>query len=205
MLTENHHDAKLLAEFGIKETSKEMLHVKARILEPVNVFYNDFKPLRVNNGSWRMMNKKFVTTVRLERWIVVWRGVVSEEAKNQFLIGAKNSFTKNGLEIVKPPIAQVLPSKTKSIEDVFKLIQANCPNPQLVVMIIDDSDDEYARLKELADKTYGITTQCLRFSKLNSQMYDERKFDMYLSNVALKINSKIGGSNNTVDFANVDK
>jgi eukaryotic translation initiation factor 2C len=182
-----------------------MLQVKARVLDPANVYYNDMKPLQARNGQWRMMNKKFINTVRLEKWIIVWRMQVNDETRKLFLDSAKNSFTKNGLEFAKPPIVQTLVSKDMNIEKVFELINKNCQNPQLVLFILSDRDDEYAELKSAADQTYGISTQCLKYDKLMSQMRDERKLDMYLSNVALKINSKIGGTNNLVDFSNLQK
>jgi eukaryotic translation initiation factor 2C len=207
MVNETHHDKALLADFGIKENPdvvKNMLTVQARILNPVNVYYNDFRPVRASNGSWRMINKKFLQTIKLEKWIVIWRvEKANEDFKNRFLDSARDSFTKNGLVFSKAPIVQQLGKL--SVEEVFNLINKNCPNPQLVIFIIEDKNDEYAKIKSNAELKFGIVTQCLKFEKLSDQMRDNRKLDMYLSNVALKINSKIGGTNNFVDLSNLDK
>jgi eukaryotic translation initiation factor 2C len=152
-----------------------------------------------------MMNKKFINTVNLTNWVVVWRMEESESNRKLFLNSARESFTKNGLNLARAPMVQTLTAKKMSIETVFELIKKNCPNPQLVMFIIDERDNEYAELKTAADQTYGMATQCLKYDKLMSQMRDERKLDMYLSNVALKINSKIGGTNNLVDFSNLQR
>jgi len=116
----------------------------------------------------------------------------------------------NGIQINNEPIMQNL-SKF-SIEKIFELIREKVPKkPQLVVFIINDQDDVYNKIKSIAELELGLVTQCMKFDKLVSQMDfnvapervgHDRGLNNYLDNLCQKINSKLGGTNTTVEFKN---
>ena len=90
---EGKHDDALLTQFGIVTSkprqAKQMLEVKARVLDAPSVIYSDSKPLRANNGQWRMQNKRFVSTVRIEKWLVIWM------VTNTRISVEENQFTRD--------------------------------------------------------------------------------------------------------------
>ena len=181
-MNDNKQDTSFLAKYGILEPAghKNMIDVPCRILQSPNVFYNDKKPLSVNGGQWRMQNKRFVKTVELHKWAILWltKNPSWSLEENQFvreklLEGVKHSFVKNGIAIKKLPVVQVL--LDQSVENIFELIDKNMKNPQLVMFVISEGDNVYGHIKSIADLKYGITTQCLNFDKLTAQMNMEVK------------------------------
>lgn len=196
-----------------------MIECQARVLDPISISYKNNQILRTRDGQWRMANQHFFKlTMQLTNWMIIW--TCKDQRKNddynkfirqKLLLSMKNTFKNNGLEIMRPPNEQVLENFT--IEAIFKMIKEKCAaKPQLIIFIINDMDDKYDRIKSLAELEYGLVTQCLKLEKLMSQMdlnlpldriTEDRKMDSYLSNVANKINAKIGGINNTIDFKNM--
>lgn len=199
-MNEKQTNSSLLKKIGIlTNPNRSMTTVDARILDQpktLNKPFTYFKP------------------VPIEKWICIWmhedannRKERNELIRNKFICGVKNTFSKT-LTIKSQPVIQVLSKQT--VDEIFDLINKNCPNPNLVIFIIEDSEEEYARIKSLGDLKFGIPTQCINYSKLVSKIdlripleetKDDRNLDMYLSNVALKINAKLGGINSVVNLS----
>src|SRR5258706_6477236 len=65
------------------------------------------------------------------------------------------------------------------------------PSVSFVLVVIPESRELRAAIKQWGDVEMGVVTQIVRGSKLN------RASNQYCNNLALKINIKLGGSNNT--------
>ncbi|KAH7861984.1 hypothetical protein Vadar_033370 [Vaccinium darrowii] len=75
------------------------------------------------------------------------------------------------------------------VDKMFELITAKLPGPpQFILCILPErkNSDIYGPWKKKSLTEFGIATQCISPTKIN---------DQYLTNVLLKINSKLGGTN----------
>ena len=218
-MKDNVHNQNYLNEFGvICCNNNKMIEVKARVLNSPNVYYRNNIMPRIDNGKWRMANNlKLYNTKQLQKWMVVWIVDMKTEEdfiyyKSKLLNGIKNVFPSNGLETHCPKFLY-LPNK--SIPEVFVSIRQECGqfNPELVMFVFNESieRDEIKKLAE-NDKTYGYMTQCIKFDKFLTQIDENIKLDQpdwklnnYLSNLLLKVNAKLGGCNNLVDYSILQK
>lgn len=70
--------------------------------------------------------------------------------------------------------------------------------PQLLLVIIPykPADDLYQAAKIASDANLGVASQCIvsQNAALDNDRVDDNRRDQYLSNLAMKINAKIGGS-----------
>ena len=219
----NKYDLDLLSAFGIKKDVKKtaeenlMTVVKARVLKAPKVFYKGNKPVEVKRGQWNLINQTLYKTSMIENWLIIWMAeerhknkADNEMIRQQFMKSAKDVFQASGLMVGKP-IVQIL--LDHSVENIFELIKRNCPNVKIVLFIIHDENENYNKIK-IGEKEHGITTQCLKLDKIVSYInFDprcsnpnkERAMSQYLGNVSLKINAKIGGINNLVDWTNIER
>jgi hypothetical protein len=219
---DNKHNTNLLREFGIQcSQSIEMAVCEARVLNSPEIYYKGFKKPVVTNGQWRMSNRmenfNLFQTNRLNNWSILW--IASEPSSNseknsiifrKLMEGMRMVFTEGGLLMNKPHM-EIMPNK--NIVKIYEEIRQTRPETELIVFIID-KDDHYTNVKTLGERQYGYFTQCLKYSKLCSNMdlniapenlKDDRKLFAYLSNVLLKVNAKHGGINNQVNFDAVKK
>jgi hypothetical protein len=193
-----------------------MNEIKARVLKPPNVYYRDHSTPKIDNGKWRMANNfKLYETPKLDFWMIVWIVEMGDEDyafyNSKLINGIKKVFPLNGLQ-TSPPKILYLPNQ--KLCDVFRRIRENCGNfkPKLVMFVFNESDqrDEIKKIAE-NDINYGLMTQCIKFDKFSKQMdHDiveetDWKLNNYLSNVLLKINAKLGGCNNVVDYSILNK
>uniref|UniRef100_A0A2P2J0B2 Piwi domain-containing protein n=1 Tax=Rhizophora mucronata TaxID=61149 RepID=A0A2P2J0B2_RHIMU len=82
-------------------------------------------------------------------------------------------------------------SPVARVERMFELVVEKLGNktqPKLILCVLPErkNSDIYGPWKKKSLSDYGIATQCISPSKIN---------DQYLTNVLLKINSKLGGIN----------
>lgn len=214
-MTENVQDEHYLQEFGIINCNKTvMTKVNARVLKSPNVYYENHKVPRIDNGKWRMANNmKFYAKIKLQFWMVVWIVKMPDEKdleyyKGKLFEGIKHSFPLVGLDPRQPKFLY-LPDK--SMPEVFNTIRqaSGTLKPQIVMFVFNETH-ERDEIKKIAenDKTYGLMTQCIKFDKFSAQIdpnanvaSEDRKLNMYLSNLSLKINAKLGGTNSLVDYS----
>lgn len=82
------------------------------------------------------------------------------------------------------------------VEDTLKEL-GPAKGISIVLILLSKKDDYiYPGIKRITSVNLGIRTQCML---LPNALKDERKQDQYLSNVALKVNTKLGGINHRLD------
>ncbi|KAJ3051450.1 hypothetical protein HK097_007536 [Rhizophlyctis rosea] len=133
----------------------------------------------------------FVFFVRLEN-------TQAESIRNQLLSGFKNC----GMDIRmdNPPIVIANPAVQGRMEwaiqqagnEAYKITKVA---PQIIVTVLDGQKGLYEQVKVFTLVHKAVLTQCLQFKHFRK---GEVK-DQYASNVALKINIKLGGATNHVD------
>lgn len=86
------------------------------------------------------------------------------------------------------------PGRRKALDNISKTIErfGDPKNISFILCLLQKRDDYiYPGIKRLCSVNFGVRSQCLLLEKALNQA----KQDQYLSNVALKVNTKLGGIN----------
>ncbi|KAI0313106.1 Piwi-domain-containing protein [Amylostereum chailletii] len=204
----------LLVEFGVS-VSSEMTVIPARELPPPCITY---KKGQVNpkNGSWNIMNVQFQRGAGASNWkvlVVVDGRPMFKDANDPSLKGFVNAFvdkcTRIGMSVPQPSqtVFANLPNREdqpgrpgamRTLEQAMAQLvgKDTWKDVDFVLVLLQAMDDFiYPCVKRLAAVKFGVHTQCLQLDKALSN----RGQDQYLSNVALKVNAKLGGINHCLD------
>lgn len=194
--------------FGLN-VNANMITVPGRILPPPVVKYQGTKTVSPRGGQWNMMGVKFTQGSQVPSWTYLCltrsgRGspIQGQTHLSGIMAEFQNMMNASGL-VAGPPLSgkrieldagQSSPSNEKLIDDIFKM--ASEGKVGLIVVVLPDTDAAiYNAVKYAADIKYGIHTVCAVASKIAK---DQRR-DQYLANIALKVNSKLRGANQTLD------
>ncbi|KAI0942709.1 hypothetical protein AcW1_003267 [Taiwanofungus camphoratus] len=208
-----------LDSFGLS-VKQDMAVVPGRILPPPTPAYKAGRQANVNNGSWNILNVKFQSGGDMANWAVllVQDGRRSEFAGGQdpelarFLQTFAQKCRSSGMVVPDgPPTIMATPrlepynrnsdpSRKAAIEQIRKTIVDNL-NPQrkpsFVLVLLSGVDKHiYPGIKRLGDVILGLHTVCMLLTKARGE---PQKQDQYFSNVALKVNTKLGGINHLLD------
>ncbi|PRQ33301.1 putative post-transcriptional gene silencing PAZ-Argonaute family [Rosa chinensis] len=202
--TNNRDDKESLIrrEFGL-QVREEMSLVKARVLPSPLLKYHDSgreKSVYPQMGQWNMTNKKMVNGGRLQVWAFVNFSRVSQDITFEFLGALVDVCNSKGMEFFPQPLLPVQFSHPGQIErvlrDIHKLSAQQGRQLQLLIVILpDQSDSSYGKIKRTCETELGIVSQCLEPQKI------KRWNTQYLENLALKINVKVGGRNTVLNDA----
>lgn len=212
----------VLKEFGVT-VSGEMAIVPARRLAAPKVTYQR-GDARVNEGSWNILNVTFHRGARVKNWKVLvvvdgpqgtrFPGGAQDAGLVHFLETFQRKCTNSGM--VMPRWSQVEgvklmgprddPSRSRSMQLLEQTMAKFAPagtaaawkGVDFVLVLLQHRDDFiYPYVKRLAAVKFGVHTQCMQLEK--AMPADERKQDQYLSNIALKVNTKLGGINHKLE------
>lgn len=153
-----------------------------------------------------MANTKFTTPASLQNWTYLWisssrvRDQWADDAAFQATVAAlTSSFRSAGMVAADctPGLHRTVdPSRPEQeINNAFRIFTTTKgkPPPKLVLVVLPSTDAAiYNRVKYLCDIQTGILNICVvgsKFARANPQ---------YLANVALKVNLKLGGRNQTL-------
>lgn len=187
----------------------EMIVVPVRVLPPPQLSYGG-KSMTPNGGSWNIVSSKFKRPAAIASWGVI--GVidgtrVDPQAVQHLANGFWNKLKACGMAVPNPP--KILPTqqlphpgqdhgRRKALEYVEQAIEKlGSPPPKMILFLLSRRDDYiYPGIKTICDTKLGVHSICMQLDKA---LKDERKQDQYFSNVALKVNTKMGGINHTLD------
>ncbi|KAH0832184.1 Piwi-domain-containing protein [Lanmaoa asiatica] len=206
-----------LANFGTS-VSLEMACVPFRELPPPGVSYRGGKPPNVNNGSWNILDVKFYVGGAVKSW---WILVITEQhpvfngpGDPQLAAlwkGFAGKCQRSGMSGITPDNAPPLLNvnmvdpagdlgRLQSLARIRSIIQDNQAwrgSPSFILVILPRPDNYiYPGIKRICDVELGIHTIHILAYKF---LIGPRKQDQYFSNVALKLNTKLGGINHMID------
>jgi eukaryotic translation initiation factor 2C len=179
--------------FGIK-VNKTFEKTEARVIDPPKLKYSsnaivtpvggvwkEEKFLEVSSSSikWCILNVDFRTDIRTLSGFK--DDLIREAAKQRIIldnISARDIITVN------------LRDRNTSIEKLFGKMKND--GFQLIVVIITDFDNAYPRVKQAAELSVGILTQCIKANTL------ARMNPSTLKNILLKLNAKLNGKNHEI-------
>lgn len=207
--------AEPISNFGVT-ISTTMAVIPARVLPAPGLSYRNNNRPNTRDGSWNILDVKFQRGGNMENWAVL---VVLEQGKDRFkgsrdpemwklIQGFRNKCASAGMAAPneQPRLEAAGPLPPQSSEDPFRQGAINKlktaveklmnPRPSFILVLLDHRDNYiYPGLKKLCDLELGVATVCMQLNKAMK----EHGQDQYFSNVALKVNTKLGGHNHLLD------
>ncbi|PRQ52668.1 putative post-transcriptional gene silencing PAZ-Argonaute family [Rosa chinensis] len=181
----------VLAECGIS-IEKQLIQMDGRILETPKLKVGGNEDMMPFKGRWNFKGKSFLDPTRINSWLAVnFSGLCDLSQISRELI---NVGKKTGIHIERPktlieedPRAERL-GPVARVDKMFEQIQAKLQEPPefILCVIPKKGSDIYGPWKKKTLVDFGIPTQCISPPKLS---------DPYLTNVLMKINTKLGGIN----------
>lgn len=178
-----------LDEFGIV-VNTEPTQLQGRVLNPPMLVFGGQQTQRPKDGVWDLRNSRLLSAMPIDKWALL--GVncrLDRQAVGNMVHMFKDVGGRLGMAVKDPlEVNSVYADRTpivKVLEDLKKRL-----NVDLVVVVLG-RQASYADIKEAAEVKLGIRTQCIK--ELNMV----RKCNAPLiTNLCLKINAKLGGTNN---------
>ncbi|KAA3452890.1 protein argonaute 1-like [Gossypium australe] len=200
-------DSKCQKEFGIKIT-EELALVNARILPAPLLKYHDTgkqKNCLPQVGQWNMRDKKMADMGTVNNWICIsFCSKVGPKLAQHFCFKLASKCRVYGMAFTSSPVIPPLNASPDQVEKVLKTQYRNAMNKLqrqnneldlLIAILPDNNGFLYGDLKRICETDIGIVSQCC----LSKNVLDIK--GAYLTNVALKINVKVGGSNTVLAAA----
>lgn len=188
-------------EFNL-QVSREMTRLKGRVLMPPKLklgdkgLVSDVLPTCIDR-KWSLLGGHVSEGAHIDRWALISLGGTPNQKSHiaKFISQLSLKCEQMGIFLDKSPVIapqfepiHVLNNVTLLENKLYKIQKAAVNNLQLLLCIMEKKHKGYANLKRIAETRVGVVSQCCLYtnlSKLNSQ---------FLTNMALKINAKVGGS-----------
>ncbi|XP_078169217.1 protein argonaute 1B-like [Carex rostrata] len=186
-------------DFGLT-VSEEPTNVEARVLPTPRLKYNGAeKECMPTSGAWNMRNKKFVNGAKLNLWYCIsFSPQVGAKEAGWFCKRLGDMCRTSGMEFARDPILPPIVAHGNRLEEVLKgryqeavdALSHQDKLPQLLIVILPNKNGNlYSDLKRICETDIGLVTQCClkkTVTKATSPCF---------ANLALKINTKVGGRN----------
>ncbi|KAJ1875809.1 hypothetical protein LPJ55_000435 [Coemansia sp. RSA 990] len=201
----------VISSFGLSLAS-DMAQVESRVLPAPTVTYGrgSRQPsLSPANGAWNMRDKCVSSPgVPLEHWAVLVlarRSELPDSRVQSFITTLVNTCNQTGYQIksTRPPIMYGNLSGDISREmrracDAIRLPPGKAP--QLLLVVLQSTNSHvYQTVKNCAYTRLGIQTQCMQSKHM------QRPNPQYCANLCLKINTKLGGTNQSLTPSHLQK
>lgn len=189
--------------YGLR-ISEDFLKVPCRVLQSTKLSYGQGGSAMAKEGQWNIARpplKLFKPGVIFSWGVMVCDPRVNNGELDNFFRAFVRKKNEIGLKCPekKPPFVRL---QGLSLNDIRAGLRETGQqarhifgsDPQVIICVTEDKSQFYHIIKhegdQLADK--GVTTQCM----VAKHLYKAQ--DQYLTNLALKINIKIGGTNHVV-------
>lgn len=201
--------------FGIS-VSPDMAVVPSRVLPAPRIEYQQGRP-NVRDASWNIVDIKFQRGGTARSWAVM---IVQDGGRGEFsgpqdpdLVPFLQTFSKkcvssgivgvgrpaNVLATGRLPHIRQDPHRKQALAQVRRTLEAllRPAIPSFVLVLLSNTDNYiYPGIKRFGDVELGVHTLHMQVGKARG---DSKKQDQYFSNVALKVNTKLGGTNHLLD------
>lgn len=173
-----------LSKFGMAFDNK-MLNCKGTILPAPQISFSEGKRVMVNNGSWNLIGARALQGVQIDDWkIFSFRSndTIRPDVIESFL----GLADKYGVTFKSRP-------STAVVRNMNEFYDAKKARFNLVVLP-DKNAQRYEEVKRIAETYNGVFTQCIVASNIAKLTNPS-----FVSNLLLKINTKLGGKNWGID------
>lgn len=193
---------KALNHYGIKISTQPTVANATLLHAPSVMFGAGGKADPGTSGRWDLRGKKFYAPASkaLKNWSVVILGGSDVVTTTNFVSVLVRSMKGHGMRVVneRPKIELVNPQigPSKIVEKGMSLALVGPGPPELVVFVLFDKNlATYSALKHFAElgvivsgRNAACVTQCVQSAHVGKAQ------PQYCSNVAMKINAKLGGA-----------
>ncbi|CAG8454469.1 1457_t:CDS:2 [Cetraspora pellucida] len=186
------------------------MNIKARILKAPKVSYHITSKaggtVKPREGGWNLRDRKFVRSGKtLQYWVVVafvQQQKLSISQAKQFIKELVNTSRSQGMDIAEgnPRVNYVKPNGEPHTYQQLVVQEYNNARDhlkndlQLMLFILPDDDEKrYRAIKYTADTVLGVPSQCVQVDKVG------KTSKQYCANIALKMNLKLGGTNQSLE------
>jgi eukaryotic translation initiation factor 2C len=145
-----------------------------------------------HQGVWNLSHGKKLFSVNqdlLDEWILISFGSISHEETNRFIQSLTLKAQEMGIKMLPPKRTA---RAQGSIEGLFQRAMSCSSNLRLIVFLVTGEEGVYNEIKLVGDVYHGIPTQCIL------ERNAKRLHVSFLSNLILKINTKLGGTNGVI-------
>uniref|UniRef100_A0A1I7TQZ5 Piwi domain-containing protein n=1 Tax=Caenorhabditis tropicalis TaxID=1561998 RepID=A0A1I7TQZ5_9PELO len=183
------------ARFGLR-VENELMQLHGRVLPAPRLLYCHPNSKRQNcvttptNGTWDMRGKNFYLGVEIRKWAVACfaePSTISSEQIHAFVLNLRKVAREIGMPFVDN-FCFCRYTNSDQTTSVLDYLNAEYPDLQLVLCIVPGKSTVYGDLKRRGD-LLGVNTQCVRTHNV------AKNSPHTLSNLCMKINSKLGGTN----------
>nr|KAJ3408140.1 hypothetical protein HK105_003249 [Polyrhizophydium stewartii] len=193
-----------LDSFGLK-IGKQMMDVPARVLPAPRVVFAGNRSLGGEEGAWNMRGQKLVEAPTLGSYAFIFYVRISDSEARAIADTLISKFNQTGMSIAahrefpvivaNPTIhSNVLGSIQAAFKDSSRMHGHRC---QMMFCVIDkEPKGLYEQIKRITLSQAGVLSQCILYKNVRSARDIK---DQYASNLALKVNTKLGGVTNYVD------
>ena len=197
-LMNNYKDDPYAREFGISVNDR-MMDVTGRVLKAPSMQYSvdgkrgDPREMPVRDGKWTMNRCKFTQGQSLRFWGVLNLTRMPQGQVKRFVDDLYSEGNNCGLEI-DYPVHLAGREDERLVEKMFtdlcrKVEQEKKQKPQLIMVIVSRKGPVRDMVKHVSDIVFGIPSQVMMMKTV------EKANPQILHNVCLKLNSKLGGTN----------
>ncbi|XP_069693993.1 protein argonaute-2-like isoform X2 [Periplaneta americana] len=184
----NFNDDPCVREFGLS-VGGEFEKVKARVLPPPDLEYRDQQKVKPRSGVWR--GASFINSPELKSWIILnLDRYTREDTLWNFAEEMKRAGNSCGMRIGDPLTPRTMPAPVRDTVELEKFLKSVKNEVALVVVVVPDRGDTYAKVKQVAELNIGVLTQCIKATTINRRV----NFST-CANILLKVNSKLNGIN----------
>nr|AIY24303.1 Argonaute 2 [Laodelphax striatellus] len=187
----NFNNDKCVQEFGIT-VSDRFAQVTGRVLEPPNLEYNK-QMIKPSKGVWR--SGKFLQAVQINNWAIINCDRRTNEGSlqrfaSEMITHGRTLGVMIGSQPKIIPFAHIQPNRPNWRKDFGNQLSSLRENKtEIVVVVIPDQGEIYPMVKQTAELSVGILTQCIK----SKTMY--KMNPATVGNILLKVNSKLNGLN----------
>ncbi|KAJ6644540.1 Protein argonaute-2 [Pseudolycoriella hygida] len=190
-----HNQSPIVRSFGL-ELDMNFATVPARCLQAPKIEYDNNEFVSVNKGVWHPEGKRFLITKSMKKWgiICVNNYKMDYDCLKQFASKLYKASENTNLNLAKEC------SYIRSVGDaeLRKKLEKAKVEVDILFCVIPDSGPIYALIKRLADIEIGLLTQCIRTTTVKKMYSDVRNNTSTISNILLKCNAKLNGTNHRV-------
>lgn len=157
----------------------------------------DITPDRFDR-QWNLLDSHVAEGSNIKSWALISFGGTTEQQSfiPKFVSQLSSRCEQLGILLNKRTVVNPLFERIELLNNgdilerkLKKIQEAASGNLQLLICVMERKHRGYADLKRIAETSVGVVTQCCLYSNLSKLSFQ------FLSNVALKINAKLGGCN----------
>uniref|UniRef100_A0ABK9MF89 Piwi domain-containing protein n=1 Tax=Glossina morsitans morsitans TaxID=37546 RepID=A0ABK9MF89_GLOMM len=197
----SHNDNSTIKAFGV-QLAPNFVKINYRILQPPQLEYFNGKIVRPSDGAWKLASIKFLETSKASqghKWAIIFEKKSRSSISFHKVVDFKKALQRTGQELGVNLAEQCDIIDFQEIEKALEHFAKN--GYALVVVIISSYGASYSTIKQKAELRIGILTQCIKESTVLRVSTDKS----IMTNLMLKINAKLNGTNHKVSEEREDE